>query len=124
MVQKSCRCIVSNNFNHNIINLNNDHDFKGYTMKINEIIYKASNISFYVLIIIAIIMIIIKLTGHSPTMDQIILTIVSAMFIVVIKNQYDLGKSKGEASGIKRELNLLNKKVDSIGQDLKKHLSN
>ncbi len=84
-------------------------------MKSKNIIYQGATIAFYILSILAIIMIILKLTNHSPTMDQTILTVMGIGIAILVKQQYDVG-------GIKGELKHLNRKVDSIGYDLKQHL--
>jgi len=96
---------------------------KGSTMKKQDIIIKTSTIVFYIIATISIIMIIMKLTGHSPTIEEIILSFVGvntvaifALFSKIIKTESDIGQLKGE-------LKHLNKKVDSIGHDLKLHLA-
>ena len=74
-----------------------------------------SIIAFYIMSILAIIMILLKLTNHSPTMDQILITLIGSGIIILLKQQYDIG-------GIKSDIKHMNRKLDTIGKDLKSHL--
>ena len=99
---------------------------KGDTMKLKEIMLKFNNIIFYILAIAIIIMIILKLTNHSPTIEEvllgfcgIILTTLFAMFYKMMKMQSEISSMKGE---FRTEFKHLNQKVNTIGHDLKQHM--
>ena len=86
-------------------------------MKLKKIIQKVIPIVFYILITIGIIMILQKLTNHSPIIDQISLVILSAIITILFVIYGKLAKLETEQKHI-------NKKLDIIGKDLKEHLLN
>ena len=70
---------------------------------------------FVIIAITAIFMLLQKITGHSPTVDQINLVLMSGIIMVGVLLYGKITKLEGEFKH-------LNKKVDAIGLDLKTHL--
>ena len=91
-------------------------------MKINKLIYKTATIASYILTTILIIMIFLKITNHSPTIDQIILTLLGAIIMIMVTMFGMIMKNHSEISKLKVEVRHINLKLDSIGHDLKKHI--
>lgn len=96
-----------------------------------------STIGFFVGMII-IFMILLKLTNHSPTIEQIILTITSLIAVMVYRMKFQLGKFtefmentkdsitnlKDEIKEIKQEFKQLNNKIDNKFEKLEDKFNN
>ena len=95
-------------------------------------------ILFYILMTLGIIGIILKITNHSPTTEQVAITIVGGMFLLLIKNQFDLGYIKSDIKHLNKKINKvehnlntkidkvehnLNIKIDKIEENLKEHIN-
>jgi len=77
-----------------------------------------STIGFFVGMII-IFMILLKLTNHSPTIEQIILTITSLIAVMVYRMKFQLGKFTEFMDNTKESINELKSDIKEIRQDNK-----
>tara|TARA_Y100000310_G_scaffold267912_1_gene280234 strand:- start:1721 stop:1993 length:273 start_codon:yes stop_codon:yes gene_type:complete len=84
-------------------------------MKINQIISKIAIISSYILAMLLIIMVILKLTNHSPAIEEVILGFLIFNLTITIGLLVAFYELKGEFKHYK-------KKVDAIGNDLKQYI--
>ena len=77
-----------------------------------------STIGFFVGMII-IFMILLKLTNHSPTIEQIILTITSLIAVMFYRMKFQLGKFTEFMDNTKESINELKSDIKEIRQDNK-----
>jgi len=85
---------------------------------------------FYIgFLFIVIYMILLKLTGHSPTIDQIIVSLSVGTAVMVIKIFYDTGKfsaymehNKDDIREIKTDVNDIRKEMSSKFEKINKEL--
>lgn len=65
-------------------------------------------------------MILLKLTGHSPTSGDIALGLASSIWVVFFTFAISIARNLGE---IKSDIKHLTKITSAIGDDLKKHVN-
>ena len=88
---------------------------QGGKMKLKDVLHIVGKVLFVLLALTVIYMLLQKITGHSPTVDQINFALLSGIITVVVLLYGKVRKLEGEFKH-------LNKKVDAIGKDLKEVL--
>jgi len=91
---------------------NSDLLITGGKMKVRDILQMIGKVLFIFLALLAIYMLLLKITGHSPTIDQVVLVLFSGIITAVVSLYGKITKLEGEFKH-------LNRKVDAIGSDLK-----
>jgi len=92
-------------------------------MKINKIISKVTIISSYILAILLIIAVILKLTNHSPTIEEVLLGFLALNLTLTYYIIIQHSKTNSRLQRLIGEFSFYKKKIDAIGSDLKQHLS-
>ena len=87
-------------------------------MKKEPTIRTILSILFYILATILILQLLLKVTGHSPTYEQVVLTFIGAGIIMLLKQQHDFGRFKGKFEHSEKDFNYLRKKVNHMDKDI------
>ena len=86
---------------------------------------RTMTIYIWILGVLLIYWILLKLTNHSPTVDQMILVGVGILGGLLFKQQYDIGKLDGKFEGLKescnKEFTRINVRLDKL-DDIEKSI--
>ena len=88
-------------------------------MKLHEIALMGLRICAWLISILVIWWLILKLTGHSPTTDQITLAFASGIMIYVVRINGKLERLMGEFKMYRKESD---RRFFALAKDFKKHL--
>lgn len=72
----------------------------------------------WLLCAVAIYWTFLKLTNHSPTVDQLTFVMVGIFGVITVAQQYQIGKLEGRMIEFGRRLDRLEDKVDKIQEDI------
>ena len=107
--------------------LNNDLKNRIYSkLSVNKNWFdRTMTIYIWILGVLLIYWILLKLTNHSPTVDQMILVGVGILGGLLFKQQYDIGKLDGKFEGLKescnKEFTRINVRLDKL-DDIEKSI--
>lgn len=100
---------------------------RGTLMKLWDIINKIINVLFFLLLVLFVIQVILKITGHSPITEAILSTGISLIVGYLFKVHHFMGQSKEFMSNTKEsfkiargDINRINNKLDFIADKINK----
>ena len=92
---------------------------RGTLMKLWDIINKIINVLFFLLLVLFVIQVILKITGHSPITEAILSTGISLNVGYLFKVHYFMGQTKEFIGNTKESFRLVKEDIREIKADIK-----